>query len=87
MSRHAHSADRRSDVYSLGVVLFEMLTGNKLFEGETVTETIADVIKGQPDWGSLPQELHPRIRFMLERCLKKVPKNRYSGISDARVAP
>ncbi len=79
------SVDKRADIWSFGVVLFEMLTGKKLFGGETVTETIADVIKGQPEWSSLPRDLHPRIRFLLERCLEKTPKNRSSGISDARV--
>ena len=79
------SVDKRADIWAFGVVLYEMLTGKKLFGGESVTETIAGVIKSEPDWSSLPAELHPRIRFMLERCLKKVPRNRYSGISDARV--
>jgi serine/threonine protein kinase len=79
------SVDKRADIWAFGVVLFEMLTGKKLFEGETVTETLAGVIKGEPEWSLLPPNLHPRIGLLLERCLEKKPKNRCSGISDARV--
>ncbi len=79
------SVDKRADIWAFGVVLFEMLSGRTLFTGETVSETLASVIKSEPEWKSLPPNLHPRIRFLLERCLKKEPKNRYSGISDARV--
>lgn len=79
------TVDKRADIWAFGVVLFEMLTGKMLFGGETVTETLAAVIKGEPDWSLLPQELCPRIRFMIERCLEKESKNRYSSISDVRV--
>ncbi len=79
------SVDKRADIWAFGVVLFEMLTGKKLFKGETVTETIAGVIKSEPEWGSLPPELHPRVRFLLERCLEKIPRNRCSSTSEARV--
>jgi serine/threonine protein kinase len=79
------TVDKRADIWAFGVVLFEMLTGRQLFTGETVSETLASVIKSEPEWQSLPPNLHPRIRFLLERCLKKDPKDRYSGISDARV--
>jgi serine/threonine protein kinase len=79
------TVDKRADIWAFGVVLFEMLTGKQLLSGETVSETLASVLKTEPEWTILPTNLHPRIRFLLERCLKKEPKNRCSGISDARV--
>ena len=62
-----------------------MLTGRQLFKGETVSETLAAVLMREPDFSTLPPNLHPRIRLLLERCLEKDVKNRYSGIGDARV--
>jgi serine/threonine protein kinase len=79
------SVDKRADIWAFGVVLFEMLTGRQLFTGETASETLASVMKSEPEWDTLPPNLHSRLRFLLERCLKKEPRNRYSGISDARV--
>jgi eukaryotic-like serine/threonine-protein kinase len=81
----AKVVDKRADIWAFGVVLFEMLTGRQLFTGETVSETLASVLKSEPEWKSLPPNLHPRIRLLLERCLEKDPKNRYGVISDARV--
>ncbi|MBN2317984.1 MAG: protein kinase [Acidobacteria bacterium] len=77
--------DKRADIWAFGVVLFEMLTGRQIFSEKTVSDTLASVLKSEPEWQSLPQNLHHRIRLLLERCLKKECKNRYSGISDARV--
>ena len=79
------SVDKRADIWAFGVVLFEMLSGQQLFTGETVSETMASVLKSEPEWQRLPSNLHPRIRMLLERCLEKETRNRYSGISDARV--
>ena len=79
------AVDKRADIWAFGGVLFEMLTGRQLFNGETISETLAAVLMREPDFSTLPPNLHPRIRLLLERCLKKEPKNRYSGISDARV--
>jgi serine/threonine protein kinase len=79
------SVDKKADIWAFGVVLFEMLSGRTLFTGETVSETLASVIKSEPEWKSLPPNLHPRILLLLERCLEKEPNNRYSGVSDARV--
>jgi serine/threonine protein kinase len=79
------SVDKRADIWAFGVVLFEMLTGRQSFTGETASETLASVMKSEPEWDSLQPNLHSRIRLLLERCLEKDPKNRYSGISDARV--
>ena len=79
------AVDRRADIWAFGVVLYEMLTGKTAFSGEDVTSTVARVLEREPEFSTLPQNLHPRIQFMIERCLKKDPKDRYSGISDARV--
>ena len=61
------TVDKRADIWAFGVVLFEMLSGRQLFTGETVSETLASVIKSEPEWQSLPPNLHPRIRLLLER--------------------
>jgi serine/threonine-protein kinase len=77
--------DVRADIWAFGCVLFEMLTGRSTFEGRTVTDVLAGVLRAEPDWGRLPPSLHPRVRYLLERCLEKEPRNRYVGIADARV--
>ena len=77
--------DKRADTWPFGVVLFEMLTGRQMFTGKTVSHVLADVLRAEPDWNSLPASLHPRLRMLLERCLEKEVKDRLSGISDARV--
>jgi serine/threonine protein kinase len=79
------TVDKRADIWAFGVVLFEMLTGRQLFKGETVSETLAAVLMREPDFSTLPPNLHPRIRLLLERCLEKEPKNRYHDIADVRV--
>ena len=79
------TVDKRSDVWAFGVVLFEMLTGHGTFEGGSVPDVLASVLKTDPDWASLPQNLHPRLRLLLERCLEKQIKDRYQAIPDARV--
>ena len=76
--------DKKADIWAFGCVLFEMLTGRATFEGRTVTDVLASVIKSEPEWKRLPPNLHPRIRLLLERCLEKEAKNRCSGIGDAR---
>ena len=78
-------ADQRADVWAFGVVLFEMLTGHGTFEGGSVPDVLASVLKTDPDWASLPRNLHPRLRLLLERCLEKQVKDRYQAIPDARV--
>jgi serine/threonine protein kinase/Tol biopolymer transport system component len=79
------SADRRADIWSFGVVLYEMLTGNKAFGGETVSDSLAAVIKDTPDWAELPATTPPRIRELIQRCLQKDPKQRLQAIGDARI--
>jgi serine/threonine-protein kinase len=77
--------DKRTDIWAFGCVLFEMLTGRAAFSGRDVSEILASVIRSEPDWSKLPANLHWRIREVLERCLEKEVRDRYSGISDTRV--
>lgn len=78
--------DRRADIWSFGVVLYEMLTGKPLYSGETVTETLAHVITQEPALDSLPEGTPARIRQLLRRCLTKDPKSRLRDIGEARIA-
>ena len=77
--------DKRADVWAVGAVLYEMLVGRKAFPGDDVSDTLATVLKFDPDWDALPANLHPRLREALERCLEKDVKNRYHDVADARV--
>jgi eukaryotic-like serine/threonine-protein kinase len=80
------SADRRADIWSFGVVLYEMLTGKQAFGGETISDSLASVIKDAPDFTKLPAQTPARIRELLQRCLQKDPKQRLQAIGDARIA-
>jgi eukaryotic-like serine/threonine-protein kinase len=79
-------ADRRADIWAFGCVLFEILTGVRAFEGETVSDTLAAVLKSEADWSALPAEAPPRIRDLVRRCLNKDPRQRLQAIGDARIA-
>jgi hypothetical protein len=79
-------ADRRADIWSFGVVWWEMLAGHSLFEGETVSHTLADVLRGPIDMRKLPAGTPPAIRELLRRCLDRDVKNRLRDIGEARVA-
>jgi Tol biopolymer transport system component len=77
--------DKRADIWAFGVVLFELLTGCMLYGGETVSDSLAAVIARDPDWAALPKETPPRIRQLIERCLRKDPKQRMRDIGEARL--
>ena len=78
--------DRRADIWAFGVVLFEMLAGRKLFEGETVSDTIAAVLTRQVDLDTLPKSVPASLRRLLARCLERDPKTRLRDIGEARIA-
>lgn len=77
--------DRRSDIWSFGCVLFEMLTGKMVFSGETVTDTLAEIVKSEPNWSLLPANTPRAILPLLQRCLKKDQKQRLQAIGEARI--
>ena len=78
--------DRRGDVWAFGAVLFEMLTGTRLFSGETASETLASVIKDEPALDRLPAGTPQHVRRLLRRCLTKDPTERLQAIGEARIA-
>ncbi len=77
--------DRRADVWAFGAIVYEMLTGQRAFEGDDVSVTLASVIKDDPKWTALPGDLPPSVTRLLRRCLEKDPKRRLSSIGDARL--
>src|SRR5262245_33914183 len=73
------TVDKRADIWAFGVVLYEMLTGRRLFDGESVTDTLAAVLSKEPDWNGVPVKAQPLLRS----CLDKDPKRRLRDIGDA----
>jgi serine/threonine protein kinase/Tol biopolymer transport system component len=78
-------ADKRTDLWAFGCVLYEMLTGRRAFAGEDTSETLAAVIRDDPGWDALPDTTPPSIRRLLRRCLAKDPKGRLSDAAVARI--
>src|SRR5262249_29604955 len=76
------AADTRSDTFSFGAVLYEMLTGRQAFHGDSVAEVLASVLVREPDFSLLPPNLNPRIQEVLQRCLQKNPKRRWQAVGD-----
>lgn len=79
------SVDRRADIWAFGVVLYEMLTGRRIFHGETVAETLAAVLGAKIDWSLLPAGTPPAVRRLLSRCLERNPMRRLRDVGDARL--
>jgi len=80
------AVDKRADIFAFGVILYELLTGVALFGGgETVSDSLAAVIKQDPDFSKLPKDTPSRVRRLLELCLRKDPKVRQRDIGDARI--
>lgn len=80
------TVDRRADIWAFGVMLAEMLTGRRMFGGETLSETLAAVIKDRPDLSKLPEATPPGVSRLLKRCLEKDPRRRLRDIGEARIA-
>jgi len=78
--------DKRSDIWAFGVVLYEMLSGKRLFDGETVSDVLAAVLTREPSWTALPASTPASARRLLRQCLERNPKNRLHAIADARLA-
>ena len=80
------TVDKRADIWAFGAVLFEMLTGTRAFPGEGLTDTLAAVVRAEPNWTLLPASLPSALVVYLRRCLNKDPKQRAQAIGDVRLA-
>jgi len=80
------AVDKRSDIWAFGCVLYEMLTGQRAFTGEDVTDTLANVLKSEPDWASVPDVVPPAIRALVRSCLRKDRHHRLGDIAAVRFA-
>jgi serine/threonine protein kinase len=77
-------ADKRSDVWAFGCVVFEMLTGRRAFGGDDVSDTFVAILRDEPDWGALPRDTPSSLREVIKRCLEKDRKQRMPDIPVAR---
>jgi Tol biopolymer transport system component len=77
--------DRRTDIWAFGCLFYEMLTGTQAFPGENLSDTIAAVLRSEPDWKALPAETPVRVRVLLKRCLQKDARQRLHDVADARI--
>jgi serine/threonine protein kinase len=80
------TVDKRTDIWAFGAVLFEMLTGRRAFEGESVSDTLASVLRSDPDWSLVPAAVPPHVRSLLARCLDRDTSRRLRDIGEARLA-
>jgi serine/threonine-protein kinase len=78
------AVDKRSDVWAFGCLLFEMLSGKKAFEGEDVSDTLAAILRGEPDWAALPPDVPPGLRTLIKRCLERDRRARIPDLSVVR---
>jgi serine/threonine protein kinase/Tol biopolymer transport system component len=81
----AKAVDKRTDIWAFGCVLYELLAGRQAFQGETTTEILAAVLRGEPDWQALPETTPLSIRVLLRRCLQKEMNKRARDAGDARI--
>jgi Tol biopolymer transport system component len=79
------SVDKRSDIWAFGAVLMEMLTGRRVFRGDTLSHVLAAVLKDEPDWTALPPDTPTAVRRLIKRCLEKDRKRRLADVADARL--
>jgi Tol biopolymer transport system component len=77
--------DRRADIWAFGVILFELLSGGRVFEGDTVSDTLAAVLRAPIEWDRLPKATSPGMRLLLERCLERDPRRRLRDVGEARI--
>src|SRR5439155_14209989 len=79
------AVDKRADIWAFGAILFEMLAGRRLFDADSVAESIGFIVAREPDWSALPSSTPIRIQQLLRRCLTKDPKERLRDIGEARI--
>jgi len=77
--------DRRADIWAFGCVVYEMLTAKRAFPGEDITDTLAAIVRAEPDWTALPAATPASLRRLLRRCLEKDARQRLSSMGDARL--
>jgi eukaryotic-like serine/threonine-protein kinase len=75
--------DTRADIWAYGCIMFECLTGKRAFDGATISETLAEVLKGEPNWELLPREARANVQYVLKHCLQRDLNLRYRNIADA----
>jgi hypothetical protein len=80
------TVDKRTDIWAFGAVLYEMLTGHRAFEGETVSDTLAAVLRSEPEWTKLPVDTPPHVVALIRRCLERDQSRRLRDIGEARLA-